>query len=783
MRCALFTLIKRQIVDNAIYFVIALVMSFVLIIAAISIVLTEDRTDLSPYAIVLLLAGPILFCAGSYMVGLIQAYADRTSGVTAVLSVLPVIPGRILLAHLVVGMLVILTVLGPLAIGGALLWKFLGPPDWLFHNWLGDVFIGLALTSMACYCLGLYAAGRAETFASSLRGLMLVPILMLLIIIKGFGWPLLAVLLPFLAVSLFRCWKQDSNRFITNIATGFTALVLLAIPLYIGRYLCDGLLVTKMEASAKVSPSGLLSMEIENDPNVVDYSEVLGRMNLPVRQQHCTVCNLLDSCHLFTTGHFEVGHHLLENSGIIEYLKSRNRGARIAYPARFYNSPQSRINIIHIDEVSGQLVHRRTSTDTVEDLFTCDWKDVVEIYAGPEGVSSDPNTTGRFSSPIVNFDPGSPQPSRRSLYPCIVYDRDSKCFYAIDFDRQIVRKGPKVSDSSVHPADVCFLPQSEAYPAVGFYLPSTKDYKYRSPRHVPKAIVYLPIVDVSGRIDLLDLRTLTLINPPGHLPKPRTIFGQASSKPRNLLDYDIDVIWLIPSDTLWSTRLIAGKTKGGYMGYITASVSRQGMWASVAVFDKDGKEIRTADSKSTFFDTPGGPVLTITKYIFESLHPPVLTLVSYFTAYSFEARSTHRALFLMPNSFVALARDYQGNIFWTFVLVLLLMLPALLFAGVLGCRVARDTANLGLSHNARRLWLLGTLAFGLPAYITYRLTRPRITLVTCTNCGKPRRPDMDTCHHCGSPWHVPELTPPAWRILDGTIRVPHNSPAETDTVE
>jgi hypothetical protein len=26
---------------------------------------------------------------------------------------------------------------------------------------------------------------------------------------------------------------------------------------------------------------------------------------------------------------------------------------------------------------------------------------------------------------------------------------------------------------------------------------------------------------------------------------------------------------------------------------------------------------------------------------------------------------------------------------------------------------------------------------------------------------------MDKCHRCGSPWHVPELTPPAWRVVDG----------------
>ena len=72
---------------------------------------------------------------------------------------------------------------------------------------------------------------------------------------------------------------------------------------------------------------------------------------------------------------------------------------------------------------------------------------------------------------------------------------------------------------------------------------------------------------------------------------------------------------------------------------------------------------------------------------------------------------------------------------------------------------------MGLSKQERTLWTLGAFALGLPAYITYRLTRPKVTLVTCANCGKSRRPDMDKCHRCGSPWVVPELTPPAWRVL------------------
>lgn len=770
---ALFTLIKRQIVDNAVYFLAAIVLSVVLIIAIISIILSEELTYLSFYTVFLLIATPILVGIGSYILGLVHVYSDKTSGVTATLSVLPIRRGQILIARLVTGILIILMLLGPLAITGAVLWELLGPPDWLFHNWLADTFIGISLMALACYCLGLVAARRAETFTSALRALPLVPILMLLIIIKGFGWPLLAVLLPFLAVSLFRCWKQDSNRFMTIIATGFTVLMLLAVPLYFGRYLCDELLISIIDTEAEISPSGLLSQEIENDPNVQKPSTANSSVSLWHWDRHI-IRSLLGSYYFDFAG----GQHLLENTGIIRYFESLERGNRFAYSPNYFGRP---IHLVHLDQVRGQLVYRRTFVDRWDDELTWQWNEVDKLYAGPEGISITPdNTLGRFVSPIVYylFD----YRFQRLISPptCIIYDEDSRCFFAINFKNQTVRKGHEIQDSSVRPTDISSLANSVSL-VVGFSLPSNT-YGLRVRVGARTSSSYLSVEDESGQINLLNLNTLELHGPAGYLPRPKTLFGRGSSKPIDLLDYGVHLVAIAPYEERptygnFSTYRKTSK-QGEYIGLVAGSLSRQGMWTSVAVFDKDGKKIKSADSKSTFFDKSGGPLLTITKYIFESLHPPVLTLASFFTAYSFEARSTHRALFLMPNSFVAMARDYEGNVFYMSLIVLLLMLPGIIFAGILGWRVARDAAIIGLSHNARRLWLAGTIAFGLPAYITYRLTRSKITLVTCANCGKLRRTDMEKCHRCNSKWNAPELIPPAWRILNEPEQILDNSVTE-----
>jgi hypothetical protein len=100
------------------------------------------------------------------------------------------------------------------------------------------------------------------------------------------------------------------------------------------------------------------------------------------------------------------------------------------------------------------------------------------------------------------------------------------------------------------------------------------------------------------------------------------------------------------------------------------------------------------------------------------------------------------------------------------IFALLLMCPSLVLSVWLSGKIRKDAKLTGLSETAVKGWVAGTIAFGLPAYITYRLTRPKETLVTCQNCGKMRRPDMERCHRCGSKWETPELTPPKWRICD-----------------
>ena len=236
------------------------------------------------------------------------------------------------------------------------------------------------------------------------------------------------------------------------------------------------------------------------------------------------------------------------------------------------------------------------------------------------------------------------------------------------------------------------------------------------------------------------------------------------ARPKDVLAYQIQPFYAVlrsPGEGKKAGRIIDTK----YLGMGVACVSREGMAMAIDVFDPNGKMIYRGDT-SYVFESSGSTLATIDLFFLENLQPPVFEIASYLCGDRIEASAGHRALFILPNSFVGMLGRYNGTKFDREVFLPLLMGPSLILSIWLAFRVRKDAKILGLSGTAKKWWTVGTIAFGLPAYITYRLTRPKETLVTCQNCGMMRRPDMEICHRCGSKWEVPELTPPNWRICD-----------------
>jgi hypothetical protein len=501
--------------------------------------------------------------------------------------------------------------------------------------------------------------------------------------------------------------------------------------------------------------------------------------------------------------------------GIVDYFIARFPGGRCSN-VYFFGSDR---DCMYFDKKSGQLVHLYTKKQIMPDKTT--FRKEVQLYVGPEGASETPDKTiGRFIDPII--DHGWNNRIAREL---ILYDRKLRCFFKINFNQRAVIKGPKVGkDFPAHkPIQIGQLSKTTfewsylRWTPPRIRVPDEDPNKTGYSRTEVRPIIptgydcdagpYLLVLDESGRVDLLDKETLEFVTGTpefpgvaGRLPGPETYFGSKGAvKPKDLLGYDVwplalttyffenpEEVRVTFGDPSYFFKRSPARVERKYLGMFAASVSRDGTAMALTVFDENGKLIKREDteamvyiqdsvgnrprnkpsSKSVFFGRPWSHVLTIGKFLAENLHPPILSVASYFTASAFEAASGHRALFFLPNSFIAMmGREHRENFAERFFSALWLILPSIILAIWLACRVGKNAVVVGLSENARLYWIIGTLAFGLAAYITYRLTRPKITLVTCQNCGKMRRPDMAKCHRCKSDWHVPELTPPAWRVL------------------
>jgi hypothetical protein len=349
-----------------------------------------------------------------------------------------------------------------------------------------------------------------------------------------------------------------------------------------------------------------------------------------------------------------------------------------------------------------------------------------------------------------------------------VYERGLRRFFAIDWPGKTVKQGA-VLPANV-PAPVDFGWPRKQPQCLNLYLDTPKPH-YTYGTDPDRTLV----LDTGGNIRMLDLDTL-IYHPPsvGRLPAPDVLFTPVrQTRPEDLFAFNILPVFL--GD---------GKT---YDGCAVAVVSRDATSMKFEVFDANGVSVATRQTTfndpfdiarsvgrhtpvstvaALYYRLPSAAALTVAKFILESLHPPVLLLLSYFTAYDTEATAGHRSLFALPNSFAAMrARDVGLWRLPRFMAALPFLLPGVLLSMALAVAVGRDARRMGLPVRARRLWMAATALFALPAYVTYRITRPATARVTCQNCGRDRWVDREKCHHCGSPWLVPELIPPAWRVI------------------
>ena len=567
--------------------------------------------------------------------------------------------------------------------------------------------------------------------------------------------------------------NSQKGYLVAVITTGLIVLVLLSIGLYWGRLFCTVSLEGVRpypSRRVRIQPSGMVDARLENEPNGVIESYIAADTN--PRQ--------------------------LSWMGSIDYFDSRVPLGDKSDVFQYFRQGETRC--VYFDKAIGKIVvckiYREDADDEKEEGF---WVREPLLFVGCEGISvTDNDKDGRFVEPTVDFDTALSS-------SMVIYDKGSGRFFRADLETKQITEGPgDVLDLVGRIAQMGNVVKNRAMIDMAWTpplrLPTETDKDRRSSYagmfggRIPvvepsgEACEYVLVLNESGYIYKLDRETLAFAGNAGYLPAAPTYYSSPDgpTAAKDLLAYRV-----VP---------MSFNDEGGYRGIFVASLSREGNGIALAVFDGEGqlvaKDVTMAESvaarvmreegtqkgarlaigsdvlskatvRKVYFEMAWGPMLVGGRYLIENVQPPLLTVASYFSSSRFEAGDGCRGLFILPHSTAGmLGRVYEGHRVKRLGLLLVRLSPSLLLAVLLAMAVKANAISMGLSERAVRYWTAGTVAFGLSAYITYRLTRPREKLVTCINCGRGRRCDMEKCHHCGSAWEVPELVTPGWRVIE-----------------
>ncbi|MCD4830976.1 MAG: hypothetical protein K8R02_04095 [Anaerohalosphaeraceae bacterium] len=508
---------------------------------------------------------------------------------------------------------------------------------------------------------------------------------------------------------------------------------------------------------ASVKPSRLLSKAIETAPGVVSKSDI-------------SVSN----------------RNYNSGLAIDKYL---NNDFGLTYPWLIHstNKRKGKIEYLSFNKKTGLIEYRTVLRKSAKDK----WTEKRVYCVGPDGIAAEPDKKlGRFINLITT--------SEMWINGDVFYNKALRQFFRIetkvietengwqfDLANSKVIKGPQLD---IEKYDIVQIGRIKKGRLDLRFTPPMKEFKkdapsnaqkrknssYNTNKHYSALDSYrthltdkILALSSDGTIYMVDDSTLEIVSIAGNLPMASTMLGGAEKPaPKNLFAYDVKPLVV----------------DGEYKGLMVASVSRDNTGVAVSVYDHNGKRLTTNYSRpkytsrsrrgnyrnegiENFCEMPGGLLVITLKYIVENLYPAGANVLSYFFSDSFEATKGYSNIFIIPDSFPAMfGRESTGNKYGQFLGVLGIISPSILIGLFLSWRVVKDARAIGIDKSDRRFWLIATIILGLPGYISYRIARPKQTLVTCENCGQLRRPDEEICHHCKLVWSIPAMEKPVWRV-------------------
>ena len=198
------TLINRELQDHAVYLLTAALIGT--LTAGIMIYQAVWGLHESVFAFSALnaLALLLVYCA----LGVAQMYTDRANRISSLLATLAVTRSQILTARVLFGLLTILLTLGPLVLTAVVVLHVFAPPLAFYRQAVIEAGATVVLTAVACYCMGLLIGWTTRKAVLLLSVLLLLPLVVPIFVVKGFGPGAHVILLVLIVASLVRLWHK-----------------------------------------------------------------------------------------------------------------------------------------------------------------------------------------------------------------------------------------------------------------------------------------------------------------------------------------------------------------------------------------------------------------------------------------------------------------------------------------------------------------------------------------------------------------------------------------------
>jgi hypothetical protein len=206
----MFTLIKREIEDTRVFFIGVGVLAVIFGALFFYQQFYDEKYEdgIVGFGTVIAVPLALAFCA----MGAAQMYWDKTKKISALLATLAVNRGQIFTARVIAGVLLVL--IGFVPIAGTIIMavsRGVAPFPPAHRGLYYEVLIPAILLGFACYSIGLQFGWTSNRIIPSLGALGLSLILIPVILIKGFGWEIYAILVFLIAACLIRAWYKFST--------------------------------------------------------------------------------------------------------------------------------------------------------------------------------------------------------------------------------------------------------------------------------------------------------------------------------------------------------------------------------------------------------------------------------------------------------------------------------------------------------------------------------------------------------------------------------------------